>query len=74
MPTHRGTVAENGDGSWDIACHRIGRDDQPVGRPEWTSTGWPTKAAAEARAAEHGAEHESGTPAPELADSAAWAV
>jgi hypothetical protein len=34
----------------------------------FTSTGWPTKADRDARAAQHKAEHESGQPMPELAD------
>lgn len=37
----------------------------------FTSSGWPTKSAAETRGAEHLAEHESGKAMPELQDSKA---
>lgn len=40
---------------------------------EFVSSGWPTKKAAATRGAEHMAEHETGDPAPELADSKAGA-
>lgn len=35
----------------------------------FTSTGWPTKKAAAERGKQHQTEHETGEPAPELADS-----
>lgn len=35
---------------------------------DFTSTGWPTKKAANARGKQHAAEHETGDPMPELVD------
>jgi hypothetical protein len=52
--------------TYDVVCEDVNeRSGDPCG---FTSTGWPTKADRDARAAQHKAEHETGDPMPELAD------
>lgn len=58
--------------TYDFVCPldklgRVPKKGSPVALCEFTSLGWPTKAAAKARGAEHAAEHASGEPMPELA-------
>ena len=53
--------------------HTVADDDAHTVLCEcgWMSQGWPTQKAAKLRKAEHDKEHETGEPAPELADSEA---
>lgn len=47
------------DAAWDYECPECG----------WTTSGWASKKAAEARGAQHQAEHETGEAMPELKDA-----
>lgn len=56
-------VVKGEDGTWGFTCPRTDGSCGP-----FTSTGWPTKASAAARLAEHTAEHEDGTPMSAIED------
>jgi hypothetical protein len=63
-------VTKDGD-FWDFACPGVIGDfcgEPAADAPNFTSTGWPTKAAATARGQQHFDQHKSGAPMQELHD------
>lgn len=66
-------MAKTKNETFDFVCPldklgRVAKKGSPVALCGFTSTGWPSKAAAKKRGAEHEAEHATGEAMPELVD------